>query len=69
LNCGSSGYCRRDCFKLKNDKRKEIRVDSIDDVAAIVENNSNFVNCVLSVIENLSFDGWIMDFSCLFHAT
>ncbi|XP_010058982.2 senescence-specific cysteine protease SAG39-like [Eucalyptus grandis] len=36
---------------------------------AVAKNDSDGVDCVLSVTEDSSFDGWIMDYGCSFHTT
>ncbi|KAI6675533.1 hypothetical protein NL676_003439 [Syzygium grande] len=68
-SCGKRGHLRRDCLKLKNDKGKGIRVDLMDDVAAIADGNLDSADYVLSVTDCLSFDRWIMDSGCSFHVT
>lgn len=51
------GHLKKDCLKSKNEKCKKIWIKSKDDVAAIVNYNSNIVDYVLFVTEDLLFDG------------
>jgi len=48
--------------KLKNKKGNGIKVESIDDVAGLVDSNLDSTDYVLFFIENSLFDGWVIDF-------
>lgn len=65
--CHKEGHWRADCPRIKEKKEINNFSSNSDDVANIVEDNSDDAGNVLSVFVSCLGDNWILDSGCSYH--